>query len=73
VGDRDAKGLSLELKRMLSASNPWDREVEFQRESCVTPTPLLPSPELTHAGQSEESLPPDPLHSLRPLHEHQAD
>lgn len=42
-GDRDAKGLSLELKRMLSASNPWDREVEFQRESYVTPSSLLSS------------------------------
>ncbi|BGP48383.1 hypothetical protein JCM10450v2_004256 [Rhodotorula kratochvilovae] len=30
---RDAKGLALELKGILKCREPWDRDVEFQRES----------------------------------------
>ncbi|CEQ39521.1 SPOSA6832_01046, partial [Sporobolomyces salmonicolor] len=30
---REAKGLALELKGMLKRKDPWDREVEFQREA----------------------------------------
>lgn len=33
---RDAKGLALELKNLVKRREPWDRDLDFQRESCVS-------------------------------------
>ncbi|BGP24773.1 hypothetical protein JCM10295v2_003692 [Rhodotorula toruloides] len=33
---REAKGLALELKSLLKRKEPWDRDIEFQRESTRT-------------------------------------
>lgn len=35
ASNRQAKGLALELKGMLKRKDPWDREVEIQRDSYV--------------------------------------
>lgn len=45
-----AKGLALELKNLLKLNEPWDRQVEIQRDalSLYSPLPLpLPLPPLT--------------------------
>lgn len=40
---REAKGLALELRALVKRKEPWDRDLEFQRESSVSG--LSPSPD----------------------------
>ncbi|GAA5937481.1 hypothetical protein JCM3775_001242 [Rhodotorula graminis] len=58
---RDAKGLALELKSILKRREPWDRDLEFQRESLrkaylrIIFSPALAQPGATalqHRGSS---------------------
>ncbi|GAA5840238.1 hypothetical protein JCM9279_002319 [Rhodotorula babjevae] len=58
---RDAKGLALELKSILKRREPWDRDLEFQRESLrkaylrIIFSPALSQPSATalqHRGSS---------------------
>ncbi|KAM0753096.1 hypothetical protein T439DRAFT_378820 [Meredithblackwellia eburnea MCA 4105] len=63
---RDAKGLSLELKNIIKKkSDPWDREVEFQREAlrkAYLQILFSPAPSKSSANLSP-SKPVDPSHS----------
>ncbi|ORY89353.1 hypothetical protein BCR35DRAFT_300502 [Leucosporidium creatinivorum] len=55
---RDAKGLALELRGMLKRKDPWDREVEFQREALRKAyLQIIFSPPHASASSSA-SLPP---------------
>ncbi|BGP32178.1 hypothetical protein JCM10296v2_003958 [Rhodotorula toruloides] len=58
---REAKGLALELKSLLKRKEPWDRDLEFQRESTrkaylriifsPVPSPTSTSPTLSRANR----------------------
>ncbi|GAA6022445.1 hypothetical protein JCM11491_005510 [Sporobolomyces phaffii] len=59
---QQAKGLGLELKNLLKASDPWDRQVEFQRDATrkaylkvVFSTPSLTSSSLALLSSNRSS------------------
>ncbi|GJN90649.1 hypothetical protein Rhopal_003661-T1 [Rhodotorula paludigena] len=59
---RDAKGLALELKNLVKRREPWDRDVDFQRESLrkaylrIIFSPSLASGSTTHLGRTPSTL-----------------
>ncbi|GAA6057733.1 hypothetical protein JCM3770_001712 [Rhodotorula araucariae] len=63
---RDAKGLALELKGILKRTEPWNRDVEFQRESLrkaylrviFSPALLQPSSAPVHRTAIADGLAP---------------
>ncbi|BGO99734.1 hypothetical protein RTG_00618 [Rhodotorula toruloides ATCC 204091] len=62
---REAKGLALELKSLLKRKEPWDRDLEFQRESTrkaylriifsPSPSPTSTSPTLARASRTSSA------------------